>query len=107
MKERKERFIELLRSTGRQGIEEVINYLEKSGFYTAPASTKHHLSFEGGLMEHSINVYDMVMALRGPIVVMKPEMEEKLPEESIIIAALLHDVCKANIYKKTKKWDLE
>ena len=105
MKEKKVRFIELLRSTGRQGIEEVINYLEKSGFFTAPASTKHHLSFEGGLMEHSLNVYDMAMALRGPIVAMKPEKEEKLAEKSIIIAALLHDICKANIYKKAKKWN--
>ena len=105
MKEKKERFIKLLRSTGRQGIGEVINYLEESGFFTAPASTGHHLNYEGGLMEHSMNVYDMAMAMRGPIVAMKPEMEEKLPEKSIIIAALLHDTCKANIYKKTKNWD--
>ena len=105
MNNKKERFIELLRSTGRQGIEEVINYLEESGFFTAPASTKYHLSFEGGLMEHCMNVYNMAIAMRGPIVAMKPEMEEKLPEKSIIIAALLHDICKANIYKKTKKWD--
>ena len=106
MNNKKERFIELLRSTGRQGIEEVINYLEESGFFTAPASTKYHLSFEGGLMEHCMNVYNMAVAMRGPIVAMKPEVEEKLPEKSIIIAALLHDICKANIYKKTKKWDL-
>jgi hypothetical protein len=105
MKEKKERFIELLRSTERQGIEEVISYLEKSGFFTAPASTKYHLSYEGGLMEHSMNVYDMAIALRGPIVSMKPEVEEKLPENSIIIAALLHDICKANIYRKTQKWN--
>ncbi len=83
MKEKKERYIELLRSTGRQGIEEVINYLEKSGFFTAPASTKHHLSFEGGLMEHSMNVYDMAMALRGPIVGMKTGVGERLPEDGI------------------------
>ena len=106
MNEKKERFIKLLRSTERQGIEEVINYLEKSGFFIAPASTSHHLNYEGGLMEHSMNVYDMAMALRGPIVAMKPEMEERLPEKSIIIAALLHDTCKANIYKKAKKWNL-
>ena len=105
MKEKKERFIELLRSTGRQGIEEVINYLEESGFFTAPASTKYHLSYEGGLMEHCMNVYNMAIAMRGPIVAMKPEMDEKLPEKSIIIAALLHDICKANIYKKTQKWN--
>ena len=84
MNEKKERFIELLRSTGRQGTEEVVNYLEKSGFFTAPASTKHHLSFEGGLMEHSMNVYDVAMALRGPIVAMKPREGERLPEKSNI-----------------------
>ena len=106
MNEKKERFIELLCSTERQGIEEVINYLEKSGFFTAPASTSHHLNYEGGLMEHSMNVYDMAMAMRGPIVAMKPGVGEKLPEKSIIIAALLHDTCKANIYKKAKKWNL-
>ena len=105
MKEKKERFIELLCSTRRQGVEEVIAYLEESGFFIAPASTGHHLSYEGGLMEHSMNVYDMAIAMRGPIVAMKPEMEEKMTKENIIIAALLHDVCKANIYKKTKKWD--
>ena len=105
MNDKKERFIELLRSTGRQGIENVINYLGESEFFTAPASTSHHLSYEGGLMEHSLNVYDMAMAMRGPIMAMKPDMEERLPEQSIIIAALLHDTCKANIYKKTKKWD--
>lgn len=44
MNEKKERFIMLLRSTGRQGIEEVINHLEESGFFTAPASTIHHLN---------------------------------------------------------------
>ena len=106
MNEKKERFIELLRSTGRQGIEEVVNYLEKSGFFTAPASTKHHLSFEGGLMEHSMNVYDVAMALRGPIVAMKPGVGECLSEKSIVIAALLHDICKANTYRKTKKWNM-
>ena len=106
MKEKKERFIELLRSTGREGIEEVINYLEKAGFFTAPASTVHHLNYEGGLLVHSLNVYDMAVAIRGAIIAMKPKMAEKLPEQSLIIAALLHDTCKTNIYKKTKKWNL-
>ena len=48
----------------------------------------------------------MAVAMRGPIVAMKPGVGEKLPEKSIIIAALLHDICKANIYKKAKKWNL-
>jgi len=104
MNEKKEHFIKLLRSTGREGMESVINYLERSEFFTAPASTKHHMSVEGGLMEHSLNVFDVAMAIRKPIVDMRPEMEGRLPEKSIIIAALLHDICKANIYKKTKRW---
>ncbi len=104
MEDKKARFLELLRSTGKEGIEKVINYLEKSGFFLAPASTKHHLSYEGGLLEHSLNVYKMALALRGPIVKMKPEVTDKLSDESIIIAALLHDTSKANIYKKAQKW---
>ncbi len=104
MKEKKERFIELLRSTERKGMEEVINYLEKSDFFKAPASINYHLNHEGGLMEHSLLVYDMAMDLRGLIVSKKPEVEEKLPEKSIAIVALLHDLCKANIYKKAQKW---
>ena len=104
MKKMKERFVKLLRSTERRGIEEVINYLEESGFFTAPASTNHHLNCECGLMKHSLNVYDMAMALRETIVARKPEVAEKNPEKSIIIAALLHDTCKANIYKKTQRW---
>ena len=107
MEEKKKLFIELLRSTNAQGIEEVIKYLEGSGFYKAPASTNFHLNYEGGLIEHSMNVYNMAMAMREPIVSMKPEMEARLPQKSIIIAALLHDVCKATIYKKTKKWKIE
>lgn len=104
MKKMKERFVKLLRSTERRGIEEVINYLEESGFFIAPASTNHHLNCECGLMKHSLNVYDMTMALRETIVARKPEVAEKIPEKSIIIAALLHDTCKANIYKKTQRW---
>ena len=106
MKEKKERFIELLRSTGREGMESVINYLENSAFFTAPASTAYHMSYEGGLMDHSMNVYEMALALRGPVVAMKPGVGENLSEKSIIIAALLHDICKANTYRKTKKWNM-
>ena len=104
--EMKDNFIALLRATENQGVEEVISYLEKAGFFTAPASTSFHLNKEGGLMEHSMNVYNMAMALRPSIVAAKPEVEAILPEKSIAIAALLHDVCKTNIYKKTKKWSM-
>ena len=73
-----------------------MQYLEKSDFFTAPASTKFHAAFEGGLAEHSWSVYRL--------------FEEKVktykldvPEESVIICGLLHDICKTNVYKKGKK----
>lgn len=100
----KEEFISLLRSTGRTGIDGVIAYLEKVGFFEAPASVNRHLSREGGLLEHSLNVHRMAAMLRGQMIAMRPEVEQQLPSESIVIASLLHDVCKANVYKKAKKW---
>ena len=100
----KDEFISLLRATARQGMDSVISYLEKVGFFEAPASVNRHLSHEGGLMEHSLNVYRMAMMLREQIIAMRPGTADELPQESIVIAALLHDVCKANIYKKAKKW---
>ncbi|MDE6355265.1 MAG: TraI domain-containing protein [Prevotella sp.] len=100
----KDKFISMLRSTGRQGVDSVIAYLEKVGFFDAPASVNHHLSYEGGLVEHSLNVHRMGMMLRGQMIEMKPELAEQLSEDSVTIAALLHDVCKANIYKTAKKW---
>jgi len=56
--ENKERFIELLRSTKREGIEDLISWLEGTDFYKAPASTRFHGNYAGGLLEHSLNVYD-------------------------------------------------
>ena len=57
----KERFDELLLTTGIKGMKELIKALEKGGFYTAPASSGHHLCYEGGLLEHSLNVYDVAI----------------------------------------------
>ena len=89
-----ENFIELLRSTKREGIEDVINFLEKSDFFKAPASTRFHGDYEGGLAEHSMSVYNLLKekVKSSPIPI-------DTPEESLIIMALLHDICKANFYK--------
>lgn len=92
-------FEETLRATGRKNIDVVIGYLQKLGFYEAPASTVFHLNEPGGLLEHSINVYRMAMSIKPQLLALKPEMEGRLTDESIAIAALLHDVCKSNIYK--------
>lgn len=99
----KAKFIELLRSTGRKGIEETITMLEQSGFFQAPASTRFHLSYEGGLLEHSLGVCRIALMVRNQLLRVKPELEEKLPEKSVILASLLHDTCKAEIYKKAMK----
>ncbi|MBQ3624983.1 MAG: HD domain-containing protein [Prevotella sp.] len=100
----KEQFIKLLQATKRTGIESVVSYLEQAGFFLAPASVSRHLSHEGGLLEHSLNVWKMAQMLRLQTIGMRPELEKQLPEDSVTIAALLHDVCKANIYKTVQKW---
>ena len=99
MENLKEQFQEKLLSTKRDGMENVIKHLERLGFFTAPASTKFHLSVKGGLMEHSWNVCNTALMLREQMIQMKPKLADKLPEESVVIASLLHDVCKSNIYK--------
>ena len=100
----KEEYVQLLQSTGREGIEPVLSYLDKAGFFSAPASAKRHLNYEGGLMEHSMNVCRVALALREQMVALKPELAEKLSEESIIISELLHDVCKTTLYRKVQKY---
>ncbi|MBR3480064.1 MAG: HD family phosphohydrolase [Prevotella sp.] len=94
---------ELLLSTNREGMENVIERLEEQGFFKAPASTKFHLNYEGGLLEHSMNVCDMALELREVMIRKKEGLRDLLPKESVIIAALLHDVCKADIYKPAVK----
>ena len=90
----KEEFISLLRSTNREGIEEVIQFLEKSDFYKAPASTRFHGSFEGGLLEHSMKVYETLKHK-----VKNSVLDLNVSDDTLIIIALLHDICKVNFYK--------
>ena len=100
----KNRFISLLKSTGRDGVDNVIGGLEKLGFFTAPASTRFHLSHEGGLLEHSLNVCNMAIMVRNEMVAYDPSLESSLPLESVILVSLLHDVCKAEVYVPVQKW---
>lgn len=97
----KEVFCNLLRSTKREGIEQVIRELDSIGYFEAPASANHHLNITGGLMEHSLNVCGAALDLRSVMLTRRPDLEESLSRESVIIASLLHDVCKSNIYKNT------
>ncbi|MGN1305842.1 MAG: HD domain-containing protein [Oscillospiraceae bacterium] len=82
----------------RDGADNFLNYLVKTDFFTAPASTRFHGSHEGGLLEHSLNVYrclkDYLERDRA-----KQLYRMNYSEETIALCALLHDVCKVNFYK--------
>lgn len=96
--ENRERFINLLKeNVKREGLDKLINWLEKSDFFDAPASAKFHSCYEGGLCEHSLKVYDRF--LKKVQNEYGEKWEEKLSLESITICALLHDICKTNFYK--------
>lgn len=82
----KEEFIDLLRGINREGMDKLIEFLEHSDFFKAPSSTRFHGSWEGGLVEHSLKVYE----------ILKTKTEDS---DSVKIIALLHDICKVNFYK--------
>lgn len=93
------RFISLCAKLYRNtGLADLAEWLDKSDFFTAPASTKFHGAYEGGLVEHSLNVYDELQRLLAAY----PEIQ--VSEDSQIIVALFHDICKANMYKKEVKY---
>ncbi|MBR4256121.1 MAG: HD domain-containing protein [Clostridia bacterium] len=110
----KSEFIEIYKDKiKRDGADKLLDYLiNKSDFFTAPASTQYHLSREGGLCEHSLNVYKCLCDYLA-----RPRVKEtyglNVSEETAAIAALLHDVCKTDCYivstrnkkdKVTGKW---
>ena len=99
----KEEFIELLRSTHREGVEDLLEGLENMGFFTAPASANHHLNTEGGLVQHSLNTCKAALMVWEGMAAIKPGLEKEVERESVIIASLLHDVCKSDIYFRTVK----
>ena len=99
----KEEFIELLRSTGREGVDDVIEGLEEMGFFTAPASSNHHLNTEGGLLQHSLNTCHAALMIWEGMKTLEPGLEREVRRDSVIIASLLHDVCKSDIYRRSVK----
>lgn len=107
LKKYKEEFISLLKSTDIEDIDYFIKELERIGFFTAPASMKNHLCFEGGLMLHSLNVYEAAVKLKETFMAVRPDIFESISNESIIIAALLHDVCKADLYVRKRNAQVE
>ena len=94
----KERFIEIYnQNITREGADKLLDFLlNGSDFFTAPASTRYHGAHEGGLVEHSLNVYDCLADMVGRL---NERYGIEYSDESVAIAALLHDVCKVNFYK--------
>ena len=97
----KQEFIDIYKANiTREGSDAMLEYLlsDKSDFFTAPASTRFHGAHEGGLLEHSLNVYyclkDYLSRERA-----KTVYKMNYSDESVAVSALLHDVCKINFYK--------
>ncbi len=99
----KEEFIEIYRENiRREGADKLLEYLmsPSSDFFTAPASTRYHGAYEGGLVEHSLNVYECLCDYLA-----RERVQElygiEASEETVAIVSLLHDLCKMNFYKKS------
>lgn len=87
----KDRFLEIFRNqVTRRGADKLLEWLESTDFFIAPASTRFHAAYEGGLLEHSLNVYNVLIA--------KHYDPDKDNLESFTITSLLHDICKAGFY---------
>lgn len=97
-KEHIEFFRNTLSNIDREGMDALMQFVEKSDFYTAPASARFHLASEGGLLEHSINVYNCLMRKKQSEGSLWHDVLADVPDESIAITALLHDICKTYYY---------
>lgn len=92
----KEKFNELLYSVPRDGITKLLEWLETGDMYVAPASTKHHGAVEGGLVAHSLEVYESLQKINEAF-------NLGITEETMIITALCHDLCKVGYYKVSSR----
>lgn len=81
----------------RPGTDELLEWLDSTDFYTAPASTLHHDAEPGGLLRHSLGVVRAMLDL-------EINLPMRIPRESIYICGLFHDICKVDSYKIEKRW---
>ena len=96
LEELKARFLNVYSETiTREGADGLLQWLTESDFFVARASTRFHGSHEGGLLQHSLNVYDCLKRN-----VEQAGLQDTYSPETIAVSALLHDVCKVNFYKK-------
>ena len=96
----REKIENLLKTTGRPGIEDLLEWMFKNGFYDAPCSSKYHLAKPGGLAEHSLNVFKHAIKIAT---MNFEDLEDQITFEtidSIVICSLLHDLGKAGQFGK-------
>lgn len=92
----KEEFINIYKNNiAREGSDKLLEWLETTDFFTAPASTKFHCACEHGLLMHSVNVYKVLKE--------KYYNSQEDSLESFTICSLLHDICKVQFYKVSKR----
>lgn len=91
LEKNKEKFNAALSEVNRPGIGDLIDYLETTDFYSAPASAVYHANYEGGLCEHSLNVMSNIIMLNDAL-------NLNLDRDSMIIVSLLHDLAKVDFY---------
>jgi hypothetical protein len=92
-------YLNLLGDVKREGMDQFIQWLVHTDFFEAPASANGHDNYEGGLVEHSLKVYQILVNLVG----VKREVYPSTNPETLTLVALTHDICKANFYKASWK----
>ena len=102
---KKQEFIKIYsENIKREGADKLLNYLtsDSCDFFTAPASTRFHSAYRGGLLDHSLNVYHCLKDYLS-----RPRVKEiyglDISEETVAIVSLLHDLCKINCYKPSTR----
>lgn len=92
LEEQKQRFLNICQSEiHRDGLKNLLEWLASADFFSAPASTKYHGAYEGGLCQHALDVYDYALRIA-------PLYDKPLSRESLAVSALFHDLCKVNFY---------
>lgn len=110
IEQNKQRYIEACHTyIKRDGLDRMLDYLEKTDFYTAPSSSNFHLNEDGGLCLHCLNVFDTACKIYDNIAA--PNIQngnspftKSVSKESIAIATLFHDLCKVKFYQKKERW---
>ena len=92
----KEKFYEAVKNIKREGIGDLISWLESTDYFESPASTAYHQNYKGGLLEHSLNVYENLVKLCE-------FFDAQYSKEEIAIVAIFHDLCKINTFEETSR----